>query len=139
MKKSYEFSHCWVHVDTDNSWTSTNFKDGTSVPATPNSDDQYKYWANYCGYADLSQMSREHEIAHTYISEKIGRKYSQTLWDVAHGVPTSADQIKEHQKEEGLVLAFQRFLNKNIIREELIPYRNLLKEWREEFLDNYRI
>lgn len=138
MKTTYTFKNCHVHVDTDNSWTCTRYLDGTEVPATPHYDTSYKYWADYCGYGeDVAVLSREHEISHTFLSEKLGREYSYTLWDVAHGVTPEGERLDLHTSEEGLVLAFQRYLNTGEVRSELEDYPDY-PTWAEEFKRNYR-
>jgi hypothetical protein len=57
-------------------------------------------------------MSREHELLHTFLAERLrSGGASPTLWAVAHGQTGAVAPVWEQEEEEGLVLAFQRYLN----------------------------
>ncbi|MES2461977.1 MAG: hypothetical protein V4671_15440 [Armatimonadota bacterium] len=111
--KSFTFPCCWVH--TDSKWTETVFHDGTRVTAVPQEGDDYRSHAQDLGYSGecaAEQMSREHEILHTFLADRLRNGgASPTLWAVAHGQTGVVAPVWEQEEEEGFVLAFQRFLN----------------------------
>jgi hypothetical protein len=53
-------------------------------------------------------MCFEHETLHTFLSVKLGKPYSPTLWAVAHGLKTPQGLM---WFEEQLVLKAQYWLN----------------------------
>lgn len=119
--KSYTFPACWVNID--GNWTETVFHDGTRVTAVPGDGDDYRRHARDLGYNGANaegQMSREHEMLHTFLAARLRNGgASPTLWAVAHGQTGLVAPLWEQEEEEGLVLAFQRHLNGGEITDEL--------------------
>lgn len=124
MTKTYTFNHCWVHVSPE--YTETVFQDGTRVTATPEETDEYRAKAERYGYGnDLPGLSREHEILHTFLAERLRDGCSHALWAVAHGQQGYVAPIWEQEQEEALVLAFQIYLNGGSADEEALqPIRD---------------
>jgi len=99
-----------VHTSGDH--TETIYPDGTSVAAHPEDSDEYREKARRYGYGtDVSALSREHEILHTFLAEKLRDGCSHALWAVAHGQSGYVAPLWEQEMEETLVLAFQIYLN----------------------------
>lgn len=110
MNKTFIFKHCRVHVSPG--YTETVFDDGTKVPAAPEPTQEYLDKARRYGYGDdAAALSREHEILHTFLAEKLGFGSSPTMWALAHAGDPDVAPIWEQQYEEELVLAFQTYLN----------------------------
>lgn len=113
--KTFTFQSCWVHVD--GNYTETVFQDGTKVTAVPEDSDEYRAKAARYGYGDqVAALSREHEILHTFLAERLWNHASHALWGVAHGGETGEIEgvtapLWVQEWEETLVLAFQVFLN----------------------------
>ena len=109
LTKTLHFKNCWVN--TSPGYTETAFHDGTRVCAAPEDSPEYQAKAAQFGYGeDLAGLSREHEILHTFLAEKLGYGASPTLWAVAHNQENVA-QIWEQVEEEAWVLAFQTYLH----------------------------
>jgi hypothetical protein len=91
------------------------FHDGTRVVAVPEEGDAYRRHAldlGYTGEDAVADMSREHELLHTFLADRLREGgASPTLWAVAHGQTGMVAPVWEQEEEEGLVLAFQRYLN----------------------------
>lgn len=101
-----------VRIFEDARYLETLFEDGTKVGAAPQDTDDYRATAERLGYgADTWSMCREHEIAHTFVTQALGLPYSPTLWAVAHGHHNG-----EMWAEEELVLAYQRWRNSRAAR-----------------------
>jgi hypothetical protein len=100
------------------------FRDGTRVTAVPENDDNYRRHAAELGYTgedSVARMSREHEILHTFLADRLrSGGASPTLWAVAHGQTGEVAPVWEQEEEEGLVLAFQRFLNGQAPGDEIL-------------------
>ncbi len=111
--RTWTFERCWVNADYR--YTETVFHDGTRVVAVPGDGFAYTALAESLGYAGAeadAQMSREHEILHTFLAERLLNNASPTLWAVAHDFePGVTAPIWEQEIEEACVLAFQAFLN----------------------------
>jgi hypothetical protein len=112
----YVFPHCTVTVDDANRYVETRFADGATVGSTPNDDEHTMRVAADLGYDSSWEMSRDHEIAHTWLAHLDGRAWSATMWRVAH--PDAADSIGDDEvaEEESRVLAYQRTLDKGAPR-----------------------
>jgi hypothetical protein len=100
-----------VRIFEDEHYLETVFPDGSRVPAAPHDSDEYRATAASLGYGeDTWRLCREHEIAHTTLLQRLGLKYSPTLWAVAHGahgkIPNSPGEMAA---EEKLVLAYQEW------------------------------
>lgn len=102
------FQHCQVYVYGDD-YLETVFEDGCLCPALFQYDDGSKALAAQLGYGDnVRAMHRHHDLAHTFLAEAQGHPYSHVLRRVANGPDVPPE---ERAAEEGLVLAFQRYLN----------------------------
>jgi hypothetical protein len=90
----------------------TVFPDGGTLDATPNQDPESLRHARELGYGtDTGRMSRDHELAHTFLAVALGLDRSPTLWTTAHpGRPGGAGP-EQRAWEEALVFDFQRLLN----------------------------
>lgn len=110
LTRTLTFQHCWVHSAPG--YTETCYHDGTKVIATPQDSDQYREQAMALGYgSDTAALSREHEILHTFLAEKLGFGSSPTLWAVAHGQTGEVAPVWEQEEEEAWTLAFQAYLH----------------------------
>ena len=110
LARTLQFQHCWVNCVPG--YTETCYHDGTKVTATPEDSDQYRANTALFGYgSDTGGLSREHEILHTFLAEKLGLGSSPTLWAVAHGQTGDVAAIWEQEEEETWTLAFQTFLH----------------------------
>jgi hypothetical protein len=113
----YVFPFCTVLVDDTGRYVETRFEDGTKVGSTPNRDPHTLNVSEELGYGDDTwAMSRDHELAHSWLAHLDGRRWSPTMWRLAHpwddGVPD--DDAVAH--EEARVLEFQRTLDKTAPR-----------------------
>jgi len=107
-----------IKIFDDARYLETIFLDDLYVPATPNFDKDSLKLAEELGYGtDTWAMSRDHEIAHTWLAYKRGKNYSPTLYKVARqqaGLPTEyCISDKEVAFEESVVLEFQKQLDKD--------------------------
>jgi hypothetical protein len=89
----------------------TYFPDGTSLEAGANDDDDSQKWALDLGYSNTWDMSREHEILHTWLALKQGMKFSPTLWSVANRGKEGCLKRVDQGQEEWLICCFQRWMN----------------------------
>jgi hypothetical protein len=109
----YAFPGCAVLVDTPARYVETRFADGTRVGSTPNRDAHSLRLAEELGYGDDTwTMSRDHELAHTWLAHLSGRAWSRTMWHLAHPDDPSSPSAEEVAEEEAAVLAFQAALDK---------------------------
>lgn len=104
---------CTVRIFEETHYLETVFPDGSKVPAAPQESDAYRETARVHGYGDDTwRLCREHELAHTVLLQKLGFRYSPTLWAVAHGHHDSIPESPgEMEAEETMVLAYQRWQN----------------------------
>lgn len=109
----FVFPRCRVIVDEGARYVESVLEDGTTVGATPNRDDRSLRTATELGYGDDTwAMSRDHELAHTWLAHLAGQPWSATMWRLAHpGSPDVADDAAVSE-EEARVLEFQRTLDK---------------------------
>ena len=110
----FVFPRCEVLVDEDGRYVESRMEDGTTVGATPNGDERSLAIAAELGYGDDTwQMSRDHELSHTWLAHVEGRPWSPTMWRLAH--PHSDDVADDATvaEEEARVLEFQRALDKS--------------------------
>jgi hypothetical protein len=127
----YRFPHCEVTVDEAQRYVETRFADGAKVGSTPNNDDWTMHIAAQLGYgSDSWTMSKDHEVAHTWMAHELGRPWSATMWRLAH--PRAADSIGDNEvsDEESAVLEFQRLLDKAAPRPwdtALVPTKGVLR------------
>lgn len=109
----YVFPHCSILVDARAHYVETRFGDGTKVGSTPNCDDHSLRVAAQLGYGDDTwSMSRDHEVAHTWLAHLAGLRWSPTMWRLAH--PWGPDLPNDAQvaEEEATVLRFQGTIDK---------------------------
>lgn len=104
---------CTIEWDNDQQWLVTRFPDGTQVPATPNHRPEDIALATELGYPNTWEMSRDHELAHTWLAVREGRDFSPVLWAVAHRTVLPPGQA---DREEARVIEFQRSLDKRARR-----------------------
>jgi hypothetical protein len=110
----YVFPSCAVLVDARGRYVETRFPDGTKVGSTPNDDPHTMRTAADLGYGrDTFAMSRDHEIAHSWLAHLAGRPWSPTMWRLAHPYDDDLPNDDEVAEEEAMVLAFQRTLVKD--------------------------
>jgi hypothetical protein len=107
----YRLGEIVVTVDDAYEWLETRFPDGRAVTASSNPRDPTSVTlADELGYAqDTWLMSRDHELAHTWLAQCEGEPWSRTLWTVAHGGNLDEDWVR---LEERRVLDWQRVLDK---------------------------
>lgn len=113
----YFFRGCTVIVDGAQRYVETRFPDGCSAGSTPNDDEHTLEVAEEMGYGtDTWAMSRDHELAHTWLAHVAGLEFSPTMWRIAH--PDLEDSIGdvEVSEEEARVLEFQRTMPKDRVR-----------------------
>ena len=124
VTKNYTFHYCWVHTDGD--YTETVYHDGAKVTAQPEDSDDYRAKALRYGYGEnTAALSREHEILHTFLAERLRDGCSHALWAVAHEQKGYVAPIWEQEQEEVVVLAFQIYLNGGAHDDEaLMPIRD---------------
>ncbi len=128
---TYSFKNCIVNVNPEYSYTETVFQDGTKVTAVPQDRDEYRETARRLGYGDdTARCSREHELMHTWLAEKMRQPYSATLWAVAHYL----DGGHEAAPEEQLVCDFQCFMNTGRITQSLMVLLESMRDEAKEFL-----
>ena len=108
----YVFPHCTVTVDERNRYVETRFPDGATVGSTPNDDEHTRRVSADLGYESSWEMSRDHEIAHTWLAHLAGAPWSATMWRVAHPAAEGSIGDDEVAAEEAAVLEFQRTLDK---------------------------
>lgn len=63
----YFFRGCTVIVDETQRYIESRFPDGGAAGSTPHADPQTLDVATEMGYADTWTMSRDHELAHTWL------------------------------------------------------------------------
>jgi hypothetical protein len=109
----YRFPHCAVLVDEEARYVETRFEDGTKVGSTPNLDAHTLNTAIQLGYGDDTwAMSRDHELAHTWLALLDDKPWSLTMWRLAHPDGDDLPNDAEVAQEEARVLAFQLGLDK---------------------------
>lgn len=105
-----EFPECDVIVYPEYRTVETWFPDGKVAIGTRDGKIGNQDYAEYLGYATAWQALVEHELLHTWISIRLDKPYSPTLWAVAHGYTKECAPYEERLLEEALVLSCQRFL-----------------------------
>lgn len=114
MSEPYEtwLGRCTVRVWGSTRYLETVFPDGTKVSAAPDFERDGPT-AERLGYggdeAGIVKLWLHHDVGHTFIAQKVGCKWSPTLYAVAHGEAEDILQFVEH--EERVVMAFQQYLN----------------------------
>jgi hypothetical protein len=105
---------CVVLIDVTSRYVETRFPDGTRVGSTPNTDRHSLQMATSLGYGnDTFAMSRDHEVAHTWLAHCAGLPWSRTMWRLAHPYGDDLPDDSEVAEEEAMVLRFQRRLDKS--------------------------
>lgn len=113
----YVYPRCVVLVDEGARYVETRFEDGTKVGSTPNRDGHSLRTAADLGYGeDTWTMSRDHELAHSWLAHLDGRPWSPTMWRLAHPHAVDLPTDDEVAYEEARVLDFQRRLDKSAPR-----------------------
>lgn len=115
MTVTYRLGACTVTVDDENRCLWTRFPDATITTAAPNHDTDSIQRAHDLGYhGDTWAMTRDHELAHTWLAIEAGLDRSPVLWSLCHD--PFALQLREVFDEEARVLDYQRQLDKNAAR-----------------------
>jgi hypothetical protein len=113
----YLYPHCTVIIDEAARYIETRFRDGAKVGSTPNRDEHSLRLAEDLGYGnDTWMMSKDHEMAHTWLAHLAGLPWSETFWRVAHPDAEGSAGDEQVAEEEALVLEFQRRLDKRAAR-----------------------
>lgn len=105
----YRLGSCWIAVDDIARHLVTRLPDRSEVYAAANHDPVSRKLAAELGYTSTWAMSRDHELAHTWLALQDGDRCSRTLWYVAHHKDLCWNFIR---REETRVLEFQRALDK---------------------------
>lgn len=113
----YVFPSCSILVDNRAQYVETRFGDGTKVGSTPNRDAHSLWVAAGLGYGDDTwSMSRDHELAHTWLAHMAGLPWSPTMWRLAHPWGPDLPDDAQVAEEEAMVLRFQGTLDKAALR-----------------------
>jgi hypothetical protein len=98
-------------------WVWTQFPDGEGYggfpdyepdkPYWPNFTEDYKAAAKFVGEIDPIVYCLVHDFLHSLVAERVLGEPSQTLWCLAHGLPTHP--LNAH--EEALTMAVHRYIN----------------------------
>ncbi len=113
----YVFPSCSILVDNAAQYVETRFGDGTKVGSTPNRDAHSRRVAAGLGYGDDTwSMSRDHEVAHTWLAHLAGLPWSPTMWRLAHPWDPDLPDDAQVAEEEAMVLRFQGTLDKAALR-----------------------
>lgn len=129
----YIFPRCAVLIDEEGHYVETRFEDGSRVGSTPNRDAHSLRVAADLGYGDDTWlMSRDHELAHTWLAHLDGRPWSPTMWRLAHPSGEDLPNDDEVAYEEERILEFQRGLDKTAPRPwdvAEVPRTEPLQDW----------
>ncbi len=87
-------------------WCWTAFPDGSGYGAYPHDTAEYRDLAKRLGYENSMDYCWEHEVAHSFVSERISNRPSPILQALAHRQRHPDCTVYE----EALVQAFQGFL-----------------------------
>jgi hypothetical protein len=113
----YVFPACVVIIDEAQRYVETRFPDGSKVGSTPNDDPHTLRVAAELGYGDDTwTMSRDHEVAHSWLAHLAGRDVSRTMWRLAHPDDLDLPDDVEVAEEEARVLALQAEIDKSAPR-----------------------
>jgi hypothetical protein len=105
-----EFRDVWVNINYADFYLQTVFKeDGSIVPARPDTSPESWRKAYRMGYSTVWEMTRDHEVLHTWWSYLKDGTYSPTLWRVAHQIDLNQGLGAE---EEELILRLQSHLTR---------------------------
>jgi hypothetical protein len=132
----WRFAGCEVHEYPDrdaNGYLETRWPDGAMCPATRDHTMSNVDYAAHLGYRSVRDALREHELAHTFVSEKLGFPYSPTLRAVADGFGPGSAPYEAQLWEEAVVLEFQRFMQTGDIGPALSPWAWKADAWAAEF------
>jgi hypothetical protein len=112
---SYFFGPVRVEANLETHETRTFFPDGTWTVATPRFNSALdREEARRLGYGGhVAALTRENQILHSWLAEKLHMVWSPTLWAVAHNQQPDAFCLSQElqENERQLVVAFQQYLN----------------------------
>lgn len=137
MKQSWKLGKAKVTIDFDPQHTvvETEFEGAEPITAIPRLDQQSL--AKELGYKNINQLTQEHDFLHSWLALQMGKQYSPNLYNVAF--PGTEPDDKKRAEEEGLVLAFQRYMNTGDYDGNLwplvVPY---LEELKRKAIDELR-
>lgn len=132
----WTFEGCQVFEYPDsgeNGYLVTRWPDGVECPATRDHTMQNVDYAQHLGYTTVRAALREHELAHHFVSERLGFPFSPTLRAVGTGFALGTAPYELQLWEESVVLDFQRFLQTGVVGPALSPYAWLATEWSAAF------
>jgi hypothetical protein len=88
------------------------FEDGSQIESWPHPGVlHYSVISHRCGYGDdLRAYTREHELAHAFLEERLHDRPSEVLWALAHGTMLTG---KQAAYEECMAQTFQAFVRAN--------------------------
>jgi hypothetical protein len=133
---THQFRSCLFRVFPETQYVDTVFSPGLDAGATREcSEVGNASYAKHLGYSDCWTALISHEFAHTFLSEKLGRFFSPTLWAVANNYSEGTAPYEERLAEEAEVLSFERWVNRGELlavlqRPEIAPH---LYAWKEEY------
>jgi hypothetical protein len=113
MNPSYTLRLKYCEVDVWPDKVLTTFDDDTSYGAYAHDTKHYRALAARCGYrADIHAYCREHEVAHSIVTEYLFNAPSRVLWALAHG--TTAETV-DILLEEELAISLQAFTRAKVL------------------------
>ncbi len=101
----------------------TRFEDGTESANWPPQDGKFLEVVGACAFTDPVRYIQHHDLAHTFLSEKLFGEPSPTLWEAAHG------RVGPNLYEERAVYHFQRYLR----QVDFSQAEYARADWLEEF------
>jgi hypothetical protein len=128
-RRYFTFGSVTIVIDDETNLVYTFFPSYPPIIASPEDTEEYKTCAKYLGYTSTEQLNREHDFLHSFLAAEMGLACSPTLQNVVLPGTIDADG---RAREEGMVLAFQRYLNTGEFDGALwplvIPYLEKLKK-----------
>jgi hypothetical protein len=139
-KVMFEYKGGFIIWQPWDGYVNTTFNDSISCVGTPNFGESDYALASELGYKGVQStklMSEDHEILHTFISEKSGLDHSPTLWAAAHSQEKKVPLWKQLE-EEAVVLGFQKFINRGVEDKYLIQWAKVTNNNIVELVEEYK-
>jgi hypothetical protein len=131
----FTFGSVTIVIDDETNLIYTFFPNSPPIIACPENTEEYRARAFSLGYSSSQQLNREHDFLHSFLAAEMGLVCSPTLQNVVLPGTIDADG---RAREEGMVLAFQRYLNTGEFDGDLwplvLPYLEKLKKKALEML-----